>query len=64
MRKDIALILTVPFLLASCAVTSLETETSETSVIETSETTVTETSATETEITYDLSLVDDDAWQR
>ena len=64
MRKDIALILTVPFLLASCAVTSLETETSETSVIETSETTVTETSATETEITYALSMVDDEyAWQ-
>ena len=51
MRKDIALILTVPFLLASCAVTSLETETSETGVIETSETTVTETSVMETETT-------------
>ena len=50
MRKDIALILTVPFLLASCDVTSLEIETSETSVIETSEITVTETSATETSI--------------
>ena len=51
MRKEIALILAIPFLLASCAVTALETEASETGVIETSETTVTETSVMETETT-------------